>query len=293
MIKSMTGYGRENYIDENVSIDLEIKSVNSRYLDISIRMPNQLNFLEDTLRKTIKNYINRGRVDVFIRSAKKNISKSNISVDLGAAMEMKNKLQEIIDHTGITNEITLHDLLRNDDIISFDSSDQDDDILEEIVVSTLQKSIQALDDMRIKEGANLSEVLEELLKKIEINTKKIEDLSINQVEEYKDKLEQSISKILDPKHQIDEDRLANEVVFYADRADIHEEISRLYSHLQQFREALKSKKPIGKKLDFITQEMLRETNTIGSKSNKDEITQLVIEQKTIIEKIKEQVQNVE
>jgi len=293
MIKSMTGYGRENYIDESLSIDLEIKSVNSRYLDISIRMPNQLNFLEDKLRKTIKNYINRGRVDVFIRSAKKNITKSNISVDLDAAMQMKEKLESIIEHTGIESKVSLQDILRNDDVIIYDSSDQDDDTLEEIIIGTLQKSIQALDDMRIKEGANLSEVLLDLLSKIEKNTKRIDSLSDNLVVEYKEKLEQSISSLLDSNIQIDDAKLANEVVFYADRADIHEELSRLRSHFGQFKEALKSKKPIGKKLDFITQEMLRETNTIGSKSNKEEITELVIEQKTIIEKIKEQVQNIE
>lgn len=293
MIKSMTGYGRENYIDESLSIDLEIKSVNSRYLDISIRMPNQLNYIEDKLRKTIKNYINRGRVDVFIRSAKKNITKSNVSVDLDAAMLMKEKLDSIIEHTGIDSKVSLQDILRNDDVIIYDSTDEDDDVLEDIIITTLQKSIQALDDMRIKEGGNLNEVLLDLLSKIEKNTKSIDSLSDNLVAEYKEKLEEAISKILDSNIQIDESKLANEVVFYADRADIHEEISRLKSHIVQFREALQSKKPIGKKLDFITQEMLRETNTIGSKSNKEEITKLVIEQKTIIEKIKEQVQNIE
>lgn len=293
MIKSMTGFGREGYTDETISIELEMKSVNSRFLDISIRMPNQFNFLEDTIRKVIKNYIYRGRVEVFIRSSKKNLVKSDIIVDLEVAKQMKLNLQNIIDSTGISSNVELSDILKNEDVLSYKAPDLEDEYLEGIVINCLQKTIQALDEMRVKEGDNLSRVLFDYVDELEKNLVKISSLSSDLTTEYRDKLKESITKLLDGNHPLDEDKLANEIVFYADRADIQEEIQRMKSHINLFRESMEIKESVGKKLDFITQEMLRETNTIGSKSNKEEITNLVIEQKTIIEKIKEQVQNIE
>lgn len=293
MIKSMTGFGREGYTDETISIELEMKSVNSRFLDISIRMPNQFNLLEDKIRKVIKNYIYRGRVEVFIRSSKKNLVKSDIIVDLEVAKQMKLNLQNIIDSTGISSNVELSDILKNEDVLSYKAPDLEDEYLEGIVINCLQKTIQALDEMRVKEGDNLSRVLFDYVDELEKNLVKISSLSSDLTTEYRDKLKESITKLLDGNHPLDEDKLANEIVFYADRADIQEEIQRMKSHINLFRESMEIKESVGKKLDFITQEMLRETNTIGSKSNKEEITNLVIEQKTIIEKIKEQVQNIE
>lgn len=293
MIKSMTGFGRHSFIDENISIDFEMKSVNSRYLDLSIRMPNQFNFLEDTIRKIVKKSIHRGRVEIYIRSAKKNIGKSQILVDLDAAINMRDSLQSIIDTTGIESKIELSDILKNEDVLSYRQADLEEDYLEEILVDSLEKTISALDEMRIIEGENLLKVLNSYIDEIEVNIEKISSLSCDLTGEYRDKLKESIGKLLDENYPINEDRLANEIVFYADRADIQEEITRMKSHIKLFRNTLDHKESSGKKLDFISQEMLRETNTIGSKSNKDEITKLVIEQKTIIEKIKEQVQNIE
>lgn len=293
MIKSMTGFGRHSFIDENISIDFEMKSVNSRYLDLSIRMPNQFNFLEDTIRKIVKKSIHRGRVEIYIRSAKKNIGKSQILVDLDAAINMKDSLQSIIDTTGIESKIELSDILKNEDVLSYRQADLEEDYLEKILVDSLEKTISALDEMRIIEGENLLKVLNSYIDEIEVNIEKISSLSCDLSGEYRDKLKESIGKLLDENYPINEDRLANEIVFYADRADIQEEITRMKSHIKLFRNTLDHKESSGKKLDFISQEMLRETNTIGSKSNKDEITKLVIEQKTIIEKIKEQVQNIE
>lgn len=293
MIKSMTGYGREAYEDENFALDIEVKSINSRYLDISIRMPNQFNFLDDKIRKLIKDKISRGRVDVFIRTSKRNITKSNINVDLDAALDMKEKLESIIKHTGIYSRVSLNDILRNEDVLSYEAEDLDQDYLTNVILSVLGDAIVDLEEMRSAEGTNLKEELLTLLSGVEDNLSKIRDLSRDFTSEYKEKLEESIGRLLDDKSIIDEDRLANEIVFYADRADIQEEISRMTSHIDQFKKSLDGSSPIGKKLDFITQEMLRETNTIGSKSSKEEITIIVIEQKTLIEKIKEQVQNIE
>ena len=293
MIRSMTGYGREAYEDENFSLDIEVKSINSRYLDISIRMPNQFNFLDDKIRKLIKDKISRGRVDVFIRTSKRNITKSNINVDLDAALDMKEKLESIIKHTGIYSRVSLNDILRNEDVLSYEAEDLDQDYLTNVILSVLGDAIVDLEEMRLAEGINLKEELLTLLSGVESNISKIRDLSRDFTSEYKEKLEEAIGRLLDDKSIIDEDRLANEIVFYADRADIQEEISRMTSHIDQFKKSLDGRSPIGKKLDFITQEMLRETNTIGSKSSKEEITIIVIEQKTLIEKIKEQVQNIE
>ncbi len=293
MIRSMTGYGREAFEDENLSLDIEVKSINSRYLDISIRMPNQFNFLEDKIRKLIKEKLSRGRVDVFIRTSKRNITKSNINVDLDAALDMKEKLESIIKHTKIDSRISLNDILRNEDVLSYEAEDLDQEYISNIILSTLATAIDDLKEMRLAEGVNLKNELLSLIGGIEDNLLNIKNLTKDFTSEYKKKLEESIGKLLDDKSVIDEDRLANEIVFYADRADIQEEISRMASHIDQFRKALDGKDAIGKKLDFITQEMLRETNTIGSKSSKEELTIIVIEQKTLIEKIKEQVQNIE
>lgn len=293
MIRSMTGFGRESYTDETISIELEIKTVNSRFLDISIRMPNQFNFLEDSIRKTIKNYIHRGRVELFIRSSKKNLLKSDIIVDLEAAKQMKSNLQNIIEYTGIKSDINLSDILKNEDVLSYQAPEVEDEYLKNIVITCLENTLESLDDMRSKEGKNLSGVILSYIDEIEQNISKISSLSGDLTTEYRNKLTESINKLLDGNNLIDENRLANEIVFYADKVDIQEEINRMTSHIKLFRESMNMKGSIGKKLDFINQEMLRETNTIGSKANKEEIINIIIEQKTIIEKIKEQVQNIE
>ncbi|MDO5027134.1 MAG: YicC/YloC family endoribonuclease [Tissierellia bacterium] len=293
MLKSMTGFGRYGYSDEDISVDFEMKTINSRYLDLSIRMPNQFNFLEDKIRKLIKKTILRGRVEVYIRTAKKNVGQSQIQVDLDAAVNMRDSLQSIIDITGLDTRIDLADILRNEDVLTYKQADMQDEYLENIVIGSLESTLKALDEMRRLEGENLTKVLSSYIDEIEENLEDIASLSQNLTMEYRDKLRESIKKLLDDNLPINEDRLANEIVFYADRADIQEEITRMKSHIKLFRDTITSKQGSGKKLDFISQEMLRETNTIGSKSNKEQITKIVIEQKTIIEKIKEQVQNIE
>lgn len=293
MIKSMTGFGKSHYMDENLDLDLEIKSVNSRYLDISIKMPNQLNFLEDKLKKTIKSFIERGRVDLFIRSQRKGIGKSNIIVDLDLAKEMKTKLDSLCKAADISSPISLRDILINDDILVFQSGDYDESYLEKALIDTVNKALEKLDIMRIEEGRELYKDLDENITRLENLSDKIGKYAENISKDARDRLYININKLIDKNIALDEERLANEVAYFADKADINEELIRLKSHFVQFRQSMAFNNAIGKKLDFITQEMLRETNTIGSKSSKLEITELVIEMKTIIEKIKEQVQNIE
>lgn len=293
MIKSMTGFGKSHYMDENLDLDLEIKSVNSRYLDISIKMPNQLNFLEDKLKKTIKSFIERGRVDLFIRSQRKGIGKSNIIVDLDLAKEMKAKLDSLCKSAEISSPISLRDILINDDILVFQNGDYDESYLEKALIDTVNKALEKLDLMRIEEGKELYKDLDENIARLENLSDKIGKYAENISKDARDRLYININKLIDKNIALDEERLANEVAYFADKADINEELIRLKSHFVQFRQSMAFNNAIGKKLDFITQEMLRETNTIGSKSSKLEITELVIEMKTIIEKIKEQVQNIE
>lgn len=293
MLKSMTGYGKSSCQADDLSIELEVKSVNSRYLDINIKMPNSLNFLEDSIRKFIKDRVSRGRLDIFIRSKKRNISKSRIEVDTDIALDMKKQLEKIVEITGLDSRIELKDILKNEEVLNYVQDELDQDYVRDQVISVLEIALDQFEEMRQIEGENLKAVLKDFISNMSEITEQIKYLSKDFTKEYKEKLEESINKMLDGKNPIDEDRLANEIVFMADRADINEEISRLESHYSQFISNLEVNQPVGKKLDFICQEMLRETNTIGSKSSKIEITDLVIEQKTIIEKVKEQVQNIE
>lgn len=295
MIKSMTGYGKTVYQDENFNLDIEMKTINSRFLDINIRMPNQLNFLEDRIKKIVKNSIERGRVDIFIKSSNKRLGRSTIKVDIEAAKSMKDSLDFIANTVNLKGEKavpSISDILLNEDVITYESDDLDEDLIFNIVSCELQKVIQKVIFMRNDEGKNLYDDLKNNLLELINYKSKINEFTIDIKSEIREKLYKNISDILD-KNIINEDRLANEIVLYADRIDINEEITRLDSHFEQFQNTLESKEAVGKKLDFICQELLRETNTIGSKSSKIEILNIVIEMKTIIEKIKEQVQNVE
>lgn len=293
MIKSMTGFGKTHFLNEELNFDLEVKTVNSRFLDINIRMPYQLNFLEDKINKLIKQYINRGRVDIFIRSKNKAIGNTAIKVDLDLAKDMGEKLQEIAKQADISKDkISLNDILRNEDVLVFEPEELDDDFLEKIVLGQLEEVLKELVDMRTEEGKNLHKDLSSNLNDLKENLDKVKELVKDIKQEIKDKLYKSINENIDSK-LVDEDRLAVEIVYYADKQDINEEITRLYSHIDQFNKHLEADGPIGKKLDFISQEMLRETNTIASKSQKLDLINITIEMKTIIEKIKEQVQNIE
>ncbi|MFM1535390.1 YicC/YloC family endoribonuclease [Helcococcus ovis] len=295
MIKSMTGFGKSHFQDENVNFNIEIKTINSRYLDINIKMPNKLNFFEDKIKNIVKSYINRGRVDVYIKSDSRNIGKSNIVVDLDSAKKMYDSLRLISNHLSLSDknsEPNLSEILKNEDILTYESQDLDEEYLYNIVKNTMEIALSDVVKMRVFEGENLYKDLNSNIGKLNAYVDEVNNNISGIKEELREKIYKNISEILE-KNIIDEDRLANEIVYYADKVDINEEITRLYSHILHFKRVLESSESIGKKLDFITQELLRETNTIASKSSKIEIINLVIEMKTIIEKIKEQVQNIE
>lgn len=295
MIKSMTGYGKSSYMDEKINFDVEIKTVNSRFLDICTRMPFQLNFMEDRINKLIRKYITRGRVELFIKSKTKSLGNTNITIDELQAKKMYDALLSLktkFNLDGEYRDIRLSDILRNDDILKFESEDLDEDNLSQSILNTIEEVLKQVVNMRIDEGKNLKNDLLCNLSILKVHKEKISKQVINLKEEIRRKLFTNIQEILD-QVSINEDRLANEIVFYADRQDINEELSRLDSHFIQFEKSLDKEESVGKKLDFLTQEMLRETNTIGSKTSNIEVTNDVIEMKTTIEKIKEQVQNIE
>lgn len=293
MIKSMTGFGKVSFSDEKLNLDIEIKTINSRYFDFNIRMPYQLNFLEDKISKTVKEYVKRGRVDVFIRSKKKNLINTDIKIDLDQANLMSDALKRIAESTGVNKEsIQISDILKNDDILIFESESLDEKYLEETILDQIKIALEHLVEMRKNEGLSLHNDLSANVSELETKKDLIKQLSENIKSEIREKLLKNIQELIDLS-KVDEDRLSNEIVYYADKQDINEEIIRLESHIDQFREIVNKDESVGKKLDFITQEMLRESNTIGSKSSKIDITNIVIDMKTVIEKIKEQVQNVE
>lgn len=296
MIKSMTGYGKSSYQDDKFIFDIEIKTVNSRFLDINNRMPNQLNFLEEKINKIIQNYITRGRVDLFIRTSNKKFGKSKIFVDLDAVEEMSESLRLIAQKANIVGEKaipSISDIISNDDVLRYEVEELDGDYIFEIIKNTLEDVLEKVVNMRKDEGNNLYFDLKSNIEKLAVFKSDIEKYADNIKAEIREKLFKNVEEVLDSK-VISEDRIANEIVLYADRLDINEELTRLDSHFDLFLNTLDSDKvSIGKKLDFICQELLRETNTIASKSSKIEILNITIDMKTIIEKLKEQVQNVE
>ena len=291
MIKSMTGYGRAKLSKDDREYQIEIKSVNHRYLDISVRIPKQLSYLEETIKKEIAKKVKRGKIDVFVTFENNSLEGKEIKINTELAKAYINELKKIAEKENKLSDIQVTEISKYPDVLNIQSSQDDEKITEE-VLETITIATDNLVQMRETEGNKISE---DLLKRLNIINKKVEEiakLSTGLIEEYVVKLEERINEIL-KNQEIDKTRLAQEVVIYADKCSIEEEVTRLNSHISQFKNLLNSNEAIGKKLDFIIQEMNRETNTIGSKANNLEITNGVIDIKTEIENIREQVQNIE
>ena len=291
MIKSMTGYGRAKLSKDDREYQIEIKSVNHRYLDISVRIPKQLSYLEETIKKEIAKKVNRGKIDVFVTFENNSLEGKEIKINTELAKAYIDELKKLAEKENILSDIQVTEISKYPDVLNIQSSQDDEKITEE-VLETITIATDNLVQMRETEGNKISE---DLLKRLNIINKKVEEiakLSTGLIEEYVVKLEERINEIL-KNQEIDKTRLAQEVVIYADKCSIEEEVTRLNSHISQFKNLLNSNEAIGKKLDFIIQEMNRETNTIGSKANNLEITNGVIDIKTEIENIREQVQNIE
>lgn len=291
MIKSMTGYGRANTSKNDREYQIEMKSVNHRYLDINVKMPRQLSYLEDVIKKQVSSRVKRGKIDIFITFNNNSLEGRTIKINRELAHAYIEELKKLSKNEDILSDIQVTEISKYPDVLNI-QNDQDDDIIKEEVIETLEYSIDSFVNMRQVEGSKIAEDLKERLNIIQIKVDEISKLSTGLIEEYVVKLETRIKEILKDQ-EIDQQRLAQEVVIYADKCSVEEEITRLNSHILQFNNLLNSDEAVGKKLDFIVQEMNRETNTIGSKANNLDITNRVIDLKTEIENIREQIQNIE
>ncbi|MGN1352105.1 MAG: YicC/YloC family endoribonuclease [Clostridia bacterium] len=292
MIKSMTGFGRSKYENEEREYTVEIKSVNNRYSDISIKMPRNLSSLEEKIKKQITTAISRGKIDVFITFINNSEKGKDIKINTELAKMYIKELKQLAKEGEIIDNINVTEVIRLPEVLNISLENDDEElILSELTVCT-KNAIDSFIAMRETEGLKIKEDLQNRINIISKKIDKINSISTGLVEEYVVKLEKRINDILKTS-VVDETRLAQEIVIYSDKCSIEEEITRLRSHILQFTNLLETSGPIGKKLDFLVQEMNRETNTIGSKANSLEITNLVVDLKTEIENIREQIQNIE
>lgn len=293
MIRSMTSFGRSNSEESKKRVfTVEMKSVNSRYLDVNIRMPKSIISLEEEIRKMISNSLNRGKVDVFINIKNYNEGAGVPKVDINLAQGYLQCLKEIEEKLNIKNDISVMQIARFPEVITMiEEEDKIDEIWEELK-PLISSSLDMMINMREVEGEKLKEDILIKINQIEELVSKVEEFADSIPKVFKQKLEERLKDLLG-NVEVDENRIATEVCILADKATVDEEIIRLNSHINQVRETLKLNEPIGRKLDFIVQEMNRETNTIGSKSSDIKMTNIVIDIKNILEKIREQVQNIE
>lgn len=296
MIKSMTGFGTHTIINDEFDIKVDIKSVNNRYLDVQIKGPKSLFFLDDELKKIITKDANRGKIDIFIDIKSKGIYDMSLEIDYSLLDLYKNNLNVLIDYLKIDNNFQIFDLLAYDkDILSSKRVDlSENELFVTSCIECVTKASSNFLEMRIQEGYNIEYDLNTKLKELSLILEKIELVAKDVVNANVNSLKERILEILNQDNvKLDEDRLINEIVFYTDKLSIDEEIVRLKSHINLFKNILVDDISSGKKLDFLIQEMNRETNTIGSKSASIDITNFIIDMKSIIEKMREQVQNIE
>ena len=290
-MKSMTGFGRASLESNGKNYIIEIKTVNNKYSDITVKSPKRLSFMEDKIRKQIANRITRGKVEVSVSFFDFSNKSKNVVLNKEIAKEYIKQLREIADENNLSENISVVEIAKLPDILNSIDSDNDEEIAGE-ALKCLNMALDSLIEMRKAEGENIKQDLLVRIERVQNLVDKIAENSKGIVEEYVSKLEKRVKEILKT-DVVDENRIAQEAVIYADKTSIEEELTRLNSHIFQFKELVNSDGPVGKKLDFMIQEMNRETNTIGSKAGSGEITKAVIDLKVELEDIREQIQNIE
>lgn len=292
MIKSMTGYGRGEAVTEERKITVEMKSVNHRYLDANIKLPKKLNFFEASIRNELKGFIQRGKVDIFITY--EDFSEHNVAVKYNkdVAADYLKYLNSMAEDFGLDNDVRVSTLSRYPDVFELEEQEADEEAWWSILKEALDKAAKEFVATRTKEGENLKNDLISKLDGMLVDGEFIEKRSPQMVEEYKTKLRAKVAELLDDS-KIDESRLMMEVTLLADKVCVDEELVRLRSHIESMRADLIAGGNVGRKLDFVAQEMNREANTTLSKCNDIEISNHAINLKTEIEKIREQIQNIE
>ena len=292
MIKSMTGFGRCEFTDEKRKFTVELKSVNHRYLDVNIKMPKKLNFFESSIRALLKEYIERGKVDVYITYEDYTEDNYALKYNASLAAQYLNYLNSMAEEFGLENDIRVSNLSRYPDVLVMEEQDVDEKELWDGLEHALRGACEQFVASHIKEGENLKGDLIDKLDDMISYVDFIEKRSPQIMEEYRRRLEDKIKEILGDR-QMDDGRIATEVTIYADKICVDEETVRLRSHINTTKDTLLEGGSIGRKLDFIAQEMNREANTILSKANNIEISDTGINLKTSIEKVREQIQNIE
>ncbi len=292
MTYSMTGFGRVEGENENFQISIDLRAVNHKYFDIQFKAPYFLKFAEDAIKNKIKEYVQRGRVEIYINAEKKTSEKAEIKTDVLLAEKYFQTVSALEEKFDSPFENKLEWILEREGVLQVEYEEIDEEKTQEFLIYLLEEALDSLDQMRRSEGRETKKDLLEKLDEIEKKVYQIEKRAPEVYEEVKNRLENRLEEILSPKN-IDQNRVLQEVCFYAEKADINEEIQRIRSHKEQFIDTLNAKGSIGKKLDFIIQEMNREANTMGSKSNDPFLTKNIIEIKSEIEKMREQVQNIQ
>lgn len=293
MAISMTGFGRGEYKDDNYYFLVECKTINHKYSDINIRLPRKISFLEDKARNLVKDYVKRGRADLYIKFDLLGSEDVSLKFDEGLAIQYVEILNNIKNKFGLIDDISVMNIAKLPEIIKTEEKEEDEDLVWSMLKEALEGALINLKDMRTEEGQKLAEDIKMRCDLLNNYIEEIEKYSYNVVIDYKEKLTNRISEILENPSIIDENRLAQEVAIYADKSSITEEIVRFKSHIIQLKNTVSKQESIGRKIDFLIQEMNRETNTIGSKSSDLNITNLVVEVKSELEKIREQIQNIE
>ena len=289
----MTGFGIGEVKNDNYQFLVECKTINHRYCDINMRLPRKFNCLEDKARNLIKDFIKRGRVDLYVKLDLIGSDDVNLKFDDNLASQYINILKTIRDKYELTDDISVMNVAKFPDRVKTEEKEEDEEEMWAMFKEALEIALDKLVEMRVAEGKKLEE---DTLKRCDILSdyiNQIEKLSDTVVEDYRDKLNTRIKELLENPNEIDENRMAQEVAIYADKSSITEEIVRFNSHIVQLRNTVVKDDSVGRKMDFLIQEMNREINTMGSKSSDINITNLVVEVKSELEKIREQIQNIE
>ena len=293
MAISMTGFGTGEFKNDNYHFLIECKTINHKYCDINVRLPRKISFLEDKIRNYVKNFVKRGRVDLYIKLDLIGSEDVNLKFDDKLATQYVNILKEIKEKFDLQDDISVMNVAKFPEIVKCEEKEEDEDLYWSMLKEALDMSMEKLTQMRKEEGEKLAIDTIERCDILANLIDEIEKYSNTVVDEYREKLNNRISEILENPSIIDENRLAQEVAIFADKSSITEEIVRFRSHIEQLRKTVEKNDSIGRKIDFLIQEMNREVNTTGSKSSNINITNLVVEVKSELEKIREQIQNIE
>lgn len=291
MVKSMTGFGRAEAKQGPYQILVEMKSVNHRFCEINIRMPKQFLAMEEKIKKVVGSYLQRGRVEMFITIEGQDLHDNQLDVDWELISAYIDALHKVKDRYQISGSIEINDILKLENVFTIKEAQTGVEVIEKTLLEGVQSATEQLVSMRVLEGEELKEDITSHLTYIENMAIQLQQFAPAVVDAYRVRLEKKLKEFLNS--EINEQRIMAEAAIFADRADINEELKRIHSHLGQFTQSLQSPDPVGRKLDFLVQELNREVNTIGSKANDAKIANLVVEMKACLEKIKEQVQNIE